>query len=109
LICFLSVLNWLVSLSALDISLLYRQKSSSVTSVTRPALAALMAASVLAFGRGTAIGNPPVSTTLRKNKRIAVLTSKPTALSTAAASRFSSGSTRERTSTVITAYLLTLI
>ena len=76
------------------------QKSSRDASVTFPALAALIAASVFALGRGTSIGKPPVSTTLRRNKRMAVLTSRPAALRTAAASRLSSGSTLERTSTV---------
>lgn len=78
-------------------------------SVVFPALAALMAAIVLAFGRATSIGIPPCSTTLRKNNRIAVLVVKPTDLSTAAASVFKSSSTRERTSTVNMAHPLSWI
>ena len=51
-------------------------------SVVFPALAALMAAIVFVLGRATSIGMPPCSTTLRKNKRMAVLVVNPTDLMT---------------------------
>ena len=68
---FLSDLNWLVSFSSLGMNG-NDQRSSSETWVALPALAALIAASVLALARGKAMGKPPVSTTLRSCARVSV-------------------------------------